>query len=372
MIIYRALIREVGRNTAAITLILLVVMGFIALTGFLGRATGGDMAEDIVMPMLGLEMLKHLDLLLTLGLYLGTLLTVARWYRDSEMTVLAACGMGLLQFLRPTLTLTAFLSVAVAVLSFYFTPWAADRMDRLRTERQHQTQVSDIAPGMFNEVSGDSARIFYAERVNRETWNMEHVFLSGLEDTKNGQQSKDSVAIAHTAHPRTDERTGDHFIVLVDGTAYEGNPGDPAYKIVRFETLDVRIDQQPYKGDPPTMEATGSGDLLSQYKTSGPARAEWHWRLSKPLTIVVLVLFAMVLAHTDPRRGRLSNMFAAILVYFTYSNVLALGQTLLKKGRVPGFVGLWCAHAILLVIVVYLLNRRAANRPLLAWPKQGR
>jgi len=87
--------------------------------------------------------------------------------------------------------------------------------------------------------------------------------------------------------------------------------------------------------------------------------------LAKPLHVFILALFALVLAHTDARRGRLANLFGAILVYFIYSNLLGLGQILFKKGQVPNGVGMWWVHAVMLAIALYLFFQRARNRPLL-------
>ncbi len=358
MIIYRAFVREAARNTAAITLVLVVVMGFVGLTVLLGRAVRGDLAEDILLQMLGLEALRRLDLLLTLGLYLGVLLTAARWYRDSEMTVLAACGIGLAQLLRPALLLTAAVVIAISALSFYFTPWALTRMERLKLEREHQTQPMGIAPGIFNETPG--GKTFYAERVDRRTGILANVFLSGLDGGREG------IVVARAGYPYTDERTGDRFLALVDGNSYDGIPGEAAYRLLKFETLRVRLESKPFVAPPPKVDGMGTAELLAQ--TDADAHVEWHWRLSKPLMATVLALFALVLAYTDPRRGRLSNLFAAILVYVIYSNLLALGQTLLKKGFVPGSAGLWWVHAGMLAIAIYLFTRRAANRPLFGWP----
>lgn len=362
MIIYRSFVREAARNTAAITLVLVVVMGFVGLTVLLGRAVRGDLAADILLQMLGLEALRRLDLLLTLGLYLGVLLTAARWYRDSEMTVLAACGIGLAQLLRPALALTAAVVIAISALGFYFTPWALNRMERLKLERERQTQPLGVAPGVFNETSGD--KIFYAERVDRETGVLANVFLSGLGGGREG------IVVARGGYSYTDQRTGDRFLALVDGNLYQGVPGEAGYRLLKFEILRVRLELKPFIAPPPKADGMGTAELLA--RTDADSRVEWQWRLSKPLMATVLVLFALVLAYTDPRRGRLSNLFAAILVYLIYSNLLALGQTLLKKGYVPWSAGLWWMHAGMLAIAIYLFARRSANRPLFAWPRSPR
>ncbi len=357
MIIYRTFAREAARNTVAITLVLAIIMAFIGLTVLLGKAVRGDVAEDIVMLMLGLETLRRLDFLLTLGLYLGVLLTAARWYRDSEMTVLAACGIGLAQMLRPTLVFAAITAATISVLGFYFTPWALNRMDFIKAERERQVHPTGIAPGVFNEAPGN--KIFYAERVNRGSGGLAYVFANALE------QGKEGVVVARAGYPHTDERTGDRFLALVDGNSYEGMPGTLSYQLLKFEVLHIRLDTKPFTEPPPKVDGMSTRGLLRQIDPE--SRVEFQWRLSKPVTAIVLVLFALVLAYTDPRRGRLSNLFIAILVYVIYSNMLALGQTFLRKGLVPWSVGLWWVHAVMLVVGIYLFRQRARNRPLLGW-----
>jgi lipopolysaccharide export system permease protein len=363
MIIYRAFTREAIRNTLAITLILGAIVAFIGVTTLLGRAARGDLPEDLVMQMLGLQTLKRLDLLLTLGLYLGVLLTLARWYRDSEMTVLAACGIGLTRLLRPALVLTVAAAVAVSVLSFYFTPWAAGRMERIKAEREQQRQPINVAPGVFNETSGRT-RIFYAEHISRDSGALENIFISSLET------GNESVVVANAGYPYIEQRTGDRFLALSDGTLYEGTPGEAGYRLARFKELHMRIEPKRVDIPPARHEALPSVQLynIDHPETNG----EWHWRLSKPIMAMVLVLFALVLAHTDPRGGRLFNLFAAILIYFAYSNVLAVGQTLIKKDQIPAPIGLWWAHLTMVLIAFYLLRQRANNRPLFALPRRRR
>jgi lipopolysaccharide export system permease protein len=52
-------------------------------------------------------------------------------------------------------------------------------------------------------------------------------------------------------------------------------------------------------------------------------------------------------------------------VYFIYSNLLGLGETLMKQGKVPPAVGLWWVHATMAAIAALLLYRRNRNRPLI-------
>ena len=80
---------------------------------------------------------------------------------------------------------------------------------------------------------------------------------------------------------------------------------------------------------------------------------------------MLLTLFALVFAYTQPRRGRYVSLFVAIIAYFLYSNLLGAADAMLKRGHVPAVLGLWWVHVAFLVLGVYLFWRRANNLPLL-------
>jgi len=98
------------------------------------------------------------------------------------------------------------------------------------------------------------------------------------------------------------------------------------------------------------------------------ASAELHWRISKPVALLLLTVFALVFAYTEPRRGRYASLFVAIAAYFVYSNLLGVADAMLKRGRVPEDLGLWWVHGLFLALGVYFFWRRANNLPLLPVP----
>ncbi|GMR04042.1 MAG: LPS export ABC transporter permease LptF [Gammaproteobacteria bacterium] len=363
MIIHRAFYREATQATLAITGVIMVVLVFFGMTALLGRVAGGRFTDTILFTLLGLQTLKRLDLLLPLALYLGILLTLSRWYRDSEMTVLAACGVGLLELLRPVMVLALIVSLAVGVLSFYFTPLAYSQMERVKNENAARPDIGRMAPGAFIE-SSKGQRIFYTEKIDSRNGVLKNVFVGSFRDGKRG------VLVARSGKPYVEPKTGDKFLALKNGALYEGIPGEADYRILEFETYNVRL--EPKKVEPSSATTSGmSSDRLFGSRVKDHV-AEWHWRMAKPIVVLVLSVFALVLAYTDVRRGRLSNVFTAILVYFIYSNLLVFGQTLIKKGQIPSVIGLWWVHILLAFIAGYLLMRRARNLPLLPLPRAAK
>lgn len=355
MIIHRAFYREAAQTTLAIIVILLIVLLFFGMTALLARAIRGDFASDVVAALLGWQTLKRLDLLLPLGVYLGILLTLSRWYRDSEMTALAACGFGVPQILRPVMVLTLGAAAIAAASAFYLTPLATQRIEIVKAASAQRPELLGLAPGTFTE-SGAGGRIVYAETVASDG-RLENIFVA---------RGRASVILARSGYLQADPVRGERRVVLERGYAYDGVPGAADYRMIAFERYTVRLETKPFAVPRTPIEGLPTRELLGTDDRDHVA--EWHWRLSKPITLIVLALFAVALAYTDTRRGRLASLFGAILIYFIYSNLLGIGETLISKGQIPAGTGLWWVHGGFVLLGVYLLVRRAAHRPLLRVP----
>ena len=350
----------------AIGLVLLVVMVLMSMTLLLGRAVRGEQSETVVFILLGFQTLAKLDVLLPLAFYLGILLTLSRWYRDSEMTVLAACGVGLMHFMRPVMVLGLVFGAVTLAGAFYFTPLATRQIENVKSESSHRTELGAISPGVFTEAPG-TGRIVYAEKTE-ENGDLQGIFISSLEEGRQG------VLVAKSGHPYTDPKTGDKFIALHDGTLYEGEPGEAGYRILEYRVYNLRLEPKQIGEAPVPTAGLPTHELLQKYvaamfRDEGRLfSAELHWRLGKTIALFVLALYAVVLAYTDVRRGRMSNLFVAIVVYFVYSNLLGIGETMLQNGRVPAAAGLWWVHGGMALVALYLLRQRAHDRPLISLP----
>lgn len=362
MLIRRTFYREAVLTISAVVALLLLVFVVLGLTKFLGEAAVGQYPRDIVFTILGLELIRRMETLIPLATYVGLLMTLGRWYRDSEMTVLAACGVGLMSILRPVAQLALFAALLVAGFSFYLSPVTMGMAVQTKNESLSRTDISMVAPGIFTDLQG-SGRILYVEGISAKGV-LEKIFVNDR------QADKQNVLVAETGRQHIDPSSGERLLVLNNGAAYEGVPGEPDYRMVEFETYTLRLKQPgavPTTDDinaRPTRALLQSGDLDD--------RIELHWRLAKPISVLIFAAFALVLAHTDARRGRIVNLVAAVLVYFIYNNMIGIGDTLLRNGRLPPTVGLWWVHLSLAAIAMYLIMRRLQNRPLLPLRLRGR
>ena len=78
------------------------------------------------------------------------------------------------------------------------------------------------------------------------------------------------------------------------------------------------------------------------------------WRLSVPISALVLTLLAVPLAYVNPRIGRSFNLIAAALLYMLYSNCLNIVQSFIAQGKLAFLPGLVLPHAIAIGLVLLL------------------
>ena len=368
LIIDRALMRETLQTSLAVTFIFVSLFVVVTLVSSLAQAVAGKFPAGIVFMLLGLQTVKVIGLLLPLALFVGILLTLGRWYRDSEMAVLSACGISLVHFVRPVLLLATGFALVAALFAFYLAPLSSGLMAKIKTDDSSRYEAGGIMPGVFNDVRYGRGT-YYVEGVGEDGASLTNVFVS------TGLVGKEGVLQAKSGYHYTNKQTGERYLVLKDGTRYEGAPGQADYRILDFETYSLRVEPPPPRDPLLRFEALTTPQLFAQNSQTADDRwrqgasAEWHWRLSKPVTMFLLALLALVFSYTHPRRGRYGGLFIAILVYFIYTNLLGVSEALLKQGRIPLILGMWWVHVSFFVLAVYLLLRRSNNQPLIPLPR---
>src|SRR3546814_2222889 len=101
---------------------------------------------------LGLQSPNVLSLFLPLGLSVGLLLAIGRLYRDSEMPVLTAIGVGPRRLLRPLMMLVLPVVVVIALCSLWLGPWARDYARDMVESGNRSLLVAGLEPGRFIEL----------------------------------------------------------------------------------------------------------------------------------------------------------------------------------------------------------------------------
>jgi lipopolysaccharide export system permease protein len=325
----------------------------------LALAAGGTVAPDGLIALLGFNALFYLNILVSVTVFVTVLLTLVRWYRDSEMIVWFSSGVGLADCLRPILLFAAPFFVAILVLSLFLSPWAEQRKLEYERQLESRDEIALLTPGLFREFRRANLVVF-VESINTLDGTIRNVFLHSVDD------GKDSTTVARSGYLDV-APNGDRFIVLDDGRRYEGKPGTTEYRIVEFGRLGRRIEPAELRALPISTKAIPTATLMV---LDGPLeRAELFWRLSVPIASIVLTLLAVPLAYVNPRIGTTFNLIAAAFLYMLYSNCLNIVQSFIAQGKLGFLPGLVLPHAIAIGLVLLLYGHQLSLFGLLRRPQ---
>jgi lipopolysaccharide export system permease protein len=109
--------RDLARNFGATLVVILTIVLTIMLISTIGRAAGGEIAPQEVVLFLGYTGLGHLPTMLALSLFIAVVATLSRMYRESEMAIWFASGVGLTRFVSPVLRVAGPVLLVIGVLA---------------------------------------------------------------------------------------------------------------------------------------------------------------------------------------------------------------------------------------------------------------
>jgi lipopolysaccharide export system permease protein len=350
MIFRRTLLREFATTAAGVFVVLVGITLTTQFIRYLGQAAAGTLAVDAVAAMLSFSALGYFPVLLTLTLFISVLMTLTRSYRDSEMIVWFTSGMSLYAWIRPVLAFALPLVLTIGLLSMLLSPWSVRLAEEYRVQLNARDEISGVAPGVFRE-SRQAERVFFVEQIEGDANLVANVFV------RSRQHQREGIMVARRGHQEV-AANGDRFLVLLDGSRYEGTPGSPEFRISRFERYAMRIEAFEAKRGLPTVKSLDTFDLLRLQTRQ--ALGELTWRVGLPISALILSLLAVPLAFVNPRGGRSLNLILALLIYLVYSNCMSMVQAWVVQGRIGVAAGIMGVHAVMLVLLALLFYWRVA------------
>lgn len=341
------------------------------LINILGRAAGGKVASGDVIALIVFAVLGNLPTIIILTAFIAVLAVVTRTYRDSEMVVWFASGQSLAKWIWPVMSFGLPLVLLTGALSFVATPWAKMKSSEFVQRFEKREDLKKVAPGQFRESAGTN-RVFFVEGgANAATNNaVQNVFVNTVEKGIN------TVVVAKEGVIEPDGKGG-QFLVLKNGRRYQGTPGLADFQSMEFSRYSMRVATKvPVLGADIPVDSLSTPALFlvpNRY-----TRAELLWRIASPVMCALLMLLAIPLGFVNPRAGSSVNLILAVLIFFTYSNLIKLVEASVKQEKMQFAVAWWPIHLLVLLAAVGLfawrLNVNARYHPLvlLASWKRGR
>jgi lipopolysaccharide export system permease protein len=333
MLFDSSLRKDLWRTFSATLIVILTIVLTMFLIRMLGQAAIGSVAPQDVVLLLGYTAMGHLSTMLSLSLFIAVVLTLGRMYRDSEVTVWLASGIGLKRFVAPILTVGTPVLLTVAALTLWILPWTNQQSAQIRARYENRSDLSRVAPGQF-QTSRDGSRVFFIDRDTQDEGMGRNVFILSK---KKQLKSVTSAGAGHTENiareGAPDNEPERHFLILSNGQSHDENLQTGEKTVSKFETYKIKVGERARgtpEGTPPKSRSTL--ELMS----SADARAlgELTWRVGLFIGAANLMVLGIGLSATKPRRANSWNLLMALLAFVVYYNLISLSQAWVANGKI--------------------------------------
>ena len=348
MIISRYLIREIALPLVTVTATLIVIFLSYNAASYTADAAAGLLPADTVAHLTLLRSLVAIEVLLPAALYLAVVMSMGRMYSDNEMVALHASGFSELRVIRSVLWLSLSLAIVVASLSLVVRPWAYQKSYLIKAEAEAEFNLDKLEAGQFYTAEESGTAIF-VEHINRRENRLEQVYFYRLDD-----QGVRVISAQQAWQPVTDPFAPPVFKFL-DGSAYQIDLSGKQDLTLKFKELTVFL-----KGDEQQLNRYRSkaASTLQLARSKKPADlAEFQWRLTTPVTTLLLGVLGVPLSRTPPRRGRHAKTAAAVLVFAVFYLCSIMARNWVEQGTVGAIPGVWWPDILLGLLIIVLLFR---------------
>ncbi len=350
VIITRYLSREILFNTAAVSLVLLLILLSARFVKYLADAAAGRLDPGILFSIILYRVPGFLELILPLSLFISLLLVFGRLYLDNEIRVMFAAGMTRLQLLGKAMVPVSFVAVAVAVTSLYITPEGLARVELMLSEQKNRSELDSLQQGQFQRLRGGRG-VIYTEAYDSDEKQMRGVYIFQRDY---GGQSHEVVLVADQGAQQQAENG--RFIVLSEGNRYRFFQAEQVFERIDYERYGQRIHTREEESQQRKLEQDALPTRYLMNSAELEHKAALQWRISVALLVPIIALLAIALSKTEPRQGRYAKLFPAILIYLFYLVLLNVARQQVSGGGLPPEIGLWPVHGIFLLLAIVLFN----------------
>lgn len=347
--------RDLSRSFGATLIVILTIVLTMFMIRTLGQAAGGSVDPRDVALLLGYVTLENLPTMLSLSLFIAVVTTLTRMYRDSEMVIWFASGVGLTRFLRPIMRLALPVVLIILALALVVWPWGNRQVVELKDRYQRRSDLARIAPGQF-QTSKDGQRVFFIDKDTGAGSDAKNVFVL--------ERSGSSESVTSARSGRIVVEGNDRVVELERGQRNEFDPATGERRQARFDSYRAIVGERLVSAAenlPPKARST-----LELLTDSTPRhQAELIWRLGLALGAFNLVLLGVGLSAGNPRRAGSWNLLYALLAFVVYFNLLNLSQAWVASERLGAWTTLLVVHGGCFVAAAALLWWRDRGQAML-------
>ena len=302
--------------------------------------------------LIGLNALIVLEVLLPSALFFSILAAIGRMYRDGEMLALYAAGVSPARILESVAKLSLVIALITGFVSIAGRPWAYRESYRIEVEAAARFDLSKMASGRFVTLENVNFTTFIADGLDMKQGLHKGVFL---QRNFQGERRRSEIIVAETAALLELNPGQADIAKFFNGYYYLLDNRKKQDVSLRFKELAITFPFGEARANY-RRKAESTGDLAVSRHPKDVA--EFQWRISTPLTTLLLALTAVPLARSRPRESRFRIFIVAIALYVGVFSLAAMARTWVEQGTIGSVPGLWGVHLVLGLVLLALVKPR--------------
>lgn len=333
------MIRAAAAASAGVTAFLLAIYAAYSTARFLTDAADGILKLGEVFRLTLLKSLIALEVLVPVGLYFGLIMALGQLGSHLEITAFHSCGVSNRRLQAPLIRFSLLLAVLVGLLSTLVRPWAYAEIYTLEARAEASSEFERIRSGRFYALKAGERTVFI-DRFDAQDRRFHRVFV------RSGRLGDLEVITARLGHLDTYVAPDRHRLTLEQASIFRQ---DTEGRDVsgQFGKLTIYL---PTRIPASIAHRSKAKQTLTLRESVYPKdAAELQWRLSTPVSTLLLALLALRMGHVAPRAGRLARLPLALGVYAVYYNLTGIARSWVEQQTLTT---LWWAPLLLALFLL--------------------
>lgn len=305
----------------------------------------------------------YLGIAVPMALMLGTIITVDRFSRSSELTAALGAGVSLTHMTRPFLAIATILAVGSILIEGWLQPLGRYQYRTVENTVKQTSFTAALREGTFTTVG---SRTFFGG-TDKPDAGIGPIFIYEAV-SENGQQTGFRLTTAKEGELIVREETGAPVLQLGSGRAYQildnnrlsGDLGFGGSSIAGAATV------VPFRARGNDERELTSSELFKNRK--GDLRTEidrntnnaaLHLRIARTALLFILPFIAVPFGLNYGRNPSSAGIFVGVVFLVSLQKGLEFAQSLGAAGKIPPWLGIWGLIAALTIFAAIIFRKSA-------------
>jgi lipopolysaccharide export system permease protein len=310
----------------------------------------------------------YIGIALPAAFFLAVLVAVNRMSADSELDAAQSFGIGPQRMLIPLLGLGTVLLILMIIVTGFVQPYSRYAYRALIYAITHATLRYGLEEGVFIHTEGGLTLM--AEDISSDGSRLRRIFVH--QERPDGRRTTTTAAEGVLVASDNDLRP---TLRVFDGVQYfqdrDGRLGSLTFEQFNWP-LDLSSELSPFRWRGRDERELTLPELWRKIRGSPndpdlfDNRAEFHARLVRSISVIVLPFLAIPLGQAGRRGRRAYGFVIGLIVLALYNNLLRFGEALADDGVVSPWLGIWLplvALAALSLALFYWAAYKSARLP---------